>query len=1537
MELTGWEGPDSKLGQFVVQQSNACIRVYAEDPKRIEEDANIELSYAEGGYKRSQLLELLQNATDAMREAPGRIAVVLTGNTLYVANQGRPFTHVGMGTVLASHLSRKGEDDIGQFGLGFKSVLAVTDAPMIFSRTGSFAFDRDWARTQMQEHGLESERYPVLRMARPIDPKQAAGEDRTLAHLMGWAATVIRIPVQKGRRELAASLKAFPAPFMLFANQVSELRLEDTEASETRTFRRSVDRDKHVLWDNEDRSVWVIGRRIHTLSASARRDAGDLIRRRNVELAWAAPIEGRGRITLGEFWAHFPTGLRTTLVGILNAPWKLSADRLSMLDGDYNKELLVGVLPGLVRETLPALMLPEDPGSILDPLPARGREARSWGDEIINEPLMRLIANSDCLPDRTGRLRHPTKIILQPKDLQKDWVKEWSPQDPTRWVHESVDSLAERRAKAERLSGMVGGGSATLTSWLEAAVSRGRPDAPSSAAAIRLAARVVRDDPSRAVEVRRAKILLLEDGTLAEPRQGRVFLRDSDSSSGHDFLHAALVHEAGVVDALAVLGIEVLDKAGELRAGLQSRPHQHQWREIWALIDHVNPETTLAVLQEELGPDLVERVHARSKSGRWQPLSKMFLAGDVIPADGRRDADFLIDPSYHARHTDLLTRCGAVSSPRLVRESSEPWVRSYEALRSEAYRNRFKSGPQPSPDTIVVRGPEVAWPLEAMAHLTTQGRTALTSAVLRLGAPSNWTVMSRSRQKFPPREYANPVVYRINELGVLPTTAGPAMVKLCLHPDSPLPDAFPKADVSSRWAELLQLPHDVSGWDPEYWNAFIPFAEHQRPEQIAIVYVHAARAGHGRPDQLLALVGPQQVAKRKADTIAVTSNEEVMRSLLLAKIPALLVAEDDLTPLTESWKLADGRDMLKEQIVAVPDSDPVLLLDKFPPLRLYDAEIPDLDSLEVQTCSAIDVLVSTPQGQQSRGTQGHREGSRILVVNGRDAQLLQRVGSILEVRFDIRSILEEMARMASNSRIAEIREQETIPEKLVAAVGDVALREHVPSTAISDLEGPGRTALTPAELGELAHAVHGYDVLKELRAELAAAGLNPPNRWSGDREARKFVESLGFPLDYAGFGRSSLSPTLDVEGPVNLPDLHPYQVKVVERIHGLLTQSSENRRGMVTLPTGAGKTRVAVEAVVRLVTQERLTGPVIWIVDTEELCEQAVQAWSYVWRALGRGPMQITRFWGTNDAAEAEPGVFQVVVCTIDKIRNAVGNPKYDWLPHPGLIIIDEAHGAIAPSYTEVLNWLGESKSLRGLDTPLLGLTATAFRGHNETETDRLVKRFGGNKLDAGVFGDEEPYAHLQRQGVLARVRQKALEGIAIHLTEKARQHFQQMRSLSREVEAELGQNKARNRAILESLLDQPEDWTTLLFATSVEHANALAAELSYYDVPARPIHSGTDIALRRRYIEQFRAGDVRVLTNYSVLAQGFDAPRVQAVYVTRPTFSPNVYQQMIGRGLRGPKNGGSDEVLIVNVSDNLVQFGDQLAFHHFDHLWSRG
>ena len=156
----------------------------------------------------------------------------------------------------------------------------------------------------------------------------------------------------------------------------------------------------------------------------------------------------------------------------------------------------------------------------------------------------------------------------------------------------------------------------------------------------------------------------------------------------------------------------------------------------------------------------------------------------------------------------------------------------------------------------------------------------------------------------------------------------------------------------------------------------------------------------------------------------------------------------------------------------------------------------------------------------------------------------------------------------------------------------------------------------------------------------------------------------------------------------------------------------------------------------------------------------------------------------------------------------------------------------IALSYTNVFRWLGGESITTRMTTPLLGLTATAYRGHNEEETKRLVGRYSHNKLDDGVFGDDEPYHYLQQRGVLARVQQRVLSGMDIAWTPELERHLGQFAALPRDVENSVGQNFERNQAILDSITSQPDDWTTLLFAKPVEHARALAVELSYYEAP---------------------------------------------------------------------------------------------------------
>ncbi len=433
----------------------------------------------------------------------------------------------------------------------------------------------------------------------------------------------------------------------------------------------------------------------------------------------------------------------------------------------------------------------------------------------------------------------------------------------------------------------------------------------------------------------------------------------------------------------------------------------------------------------------------------------------------------------------------------------------------------------------------------------------------------------------------------------------------------------------------------------------------------------------------------------------------------------------------------------------------------------------------------------------------------------------------------------------------------------------------------------------------------------------------------------RIVNDLGFPGDYAGTKGETLPPLEKVPGPTLFPRLHDYQERLARKAVELLTKY-DAPRAMLCLPTGAGKTRVAAEAVIRVIKERGLGGrPVLWIAQSEELCEQAVQSWSFVWSKVGPDEqLIINRLWSGREAASSKDTA-QLVVATDAKLEACLDSPEYAWLRNPALVIVDEAHTSITPRYTRILTSMG--LTFRETSRPLLGLTATPYRGFNETETKRLADRFGQNRLDDGIFESGDPYAELQELGVLAQVDHRQLEGMTLTLTEEDLRQataFEGAR-LPSSVEEKLGRDIERNQMLIREIEALPETSPVLLFATSVNHAKLIAAQLNDRGIKSAAIDSGTPDSERRTLIEKFRRKQIRVLTNYGVLAQGFDAPATEVVIVTRPTYSPNVYQQMIGRGLRGPKNGGKETCLILDVADNIINYDRQLAFTQFEYLWS--
>src|SRR4051794_23844552 len=120
---------DPELLEAVEEERDSAVAAYRAKPILIREHLNQEESFRTGGYASRQLLELVQNAADAIHRGgkPGRIELRVDGDTLYCANEGEAITHPGIVALCNAFVSDKRGDEIGRFGLGFKSVLSVTD------------------------------------------------------------------------------------------------------------------------------------------------------------------------------------------------------------------------------------------------------------------------------------------------------------------------------------------------------------------------------------------------------------------------------------------------------------------------------------------------------------------------------------------------------------------------------------------------------------------------------------------------------------------------------------------------------------------------------------------------------------------------------------------------------------------------------------------------------------------------------------------------------------------------------------------------------------------------------------------------------------------------------------------------------------------------------------------------------------------------------------------------------------------------------------------------------------------------------------------------------------------------------------------------------------------------------------------------------------------------------------------------------------------------------------------------------------------
>ncbi|MGW2287159.1 DEAD/DEAH box helicase [Streptomyces phaeochromogenes] len=1575
----------------VVDQSSRVLKTYAVDPGLIPEHANGERRITQGGYGDRQLFELVQNAADEIAAQPGgSVHAVLTDTHLYCANEGDPVTPEGAETILRMSMSGKRGGQIGRFGVGVKSVLVVTDAPEFFSRTGGFGFDRAWSYEQIRSVPGVVERYgqafdaPVLRMARPLDEQRERAVDPILDELLTWATTVVRLPLLAGAddrlgldmhggraRNHGQQREEFPNGFQLFSPHVAKVVLEDRRPRPLarRVLTTEQSGDLHTVVEERTGKPtatdhWRVFTLTHEPSPDARADAGELHDRLSLDLAWAVPDlvkepesglyvspKARGR---GRFWSFFPTKYEMSLSGILNGAWKTNEDRQNLLDSSPFNQEMIKVAAALVVDALPSLAPGEDPAAYLPLLPGRVKEAISWADEFLTREIWARAAVRPSLPDQDGVLRVPTELRVHPsfdkdqKRLAGGWLRMWHdcPGRPSNWLHPSTEVNVLRSGKVEHILGTAGHGRTDVREWLEALVESGSVEA--SAVAIRILAEMIEVQSPYVEEARKARIVLTEEHGLVAPVHGRVFRRADQGGLPESLVYVVdgIAQDRSLAHALNILGIREADVEGRFVSVLDQGFDGYgdaEWERFWELFRQAGGRRLSHRVLERV-PTPRETLRVRTADGKFRPVRDCMLPDAVV--DTRRDPSIAVDKVFHSDDLSFFPEIGLRERPSTgVRPEGEAWFEEYrEAVHSAYLRSLDERAPRPSLNRMKVEGSAIGGPLHLFRFLSEESRAAFLKALADDDVVDNWT-RQIGAQASTRQAVVSPIRWMLKKYGTVATSQGIKPLKEAVGPQlAAYRDVLPVADISPEKARKLRLPTTIDEVPADRWDTLLDEVSVSEDDGfVGATYVMLTRFGANFPEDSLTRcrIGDAWGAHPDAEiTVAVGAAE--YRALRAEQLPALLVTTpEDSELMIEKWGMLRYADVISKETREVPDGDPVPLVELYPSLRQR------LNSTNrnclVQRCTELDEVTRTPNGALPAVLDAVRQGDTVKVRVPLDAEpmlrLIDRELGLGLGAAGCRSVLEHQDRMARDSEmkaaLKAVREAEDVVAKIELLIGAEALRSGLPDGLMdAELGETGGVEPSGRRIAQMAFNAHGDGVLKEHARDIQAKFPNAPVTYTGSSNAVTFVSDLKLPGSFAG-SRAPAPPAFEtVDGPQDFPRLHDYQEDLVRNISHLLDRLTP-QRGMLSLPTGAGKTRVTAEAVIRWVKQVGdLEGPLLWIAQTEELCEQAVQSWKFVWSKVGaERPLTISRLWNAYEVGDVTDHP-HLVVATDAKLERCLESEQYAWLRQAALVIVDEAHTAISKRYTGILGQLG----LTQYETRrhLLGLTATPFRNTNEEETRRLVSRFGNRRLDEDVFPSGDPYRDLQDWGMLAEVEHRTLEGGQIELTRDERAHADRMATLSWAAEQRLADDHARSRRIVDEVAGLPEDWPTLLFATSVDHARYLAAMLNDRGIRSAAVDSNTSPQDRRRRIEDFRKKRIRVLTNYGVLTQGFDAPATRVVVVARPVYSTNRYQQMIGRGLRGPKNGGKETCLILNVSDNIANYDTQLAFTQFEHLWSR-
>jgi DNA repair protein RadD len=376
--------------------------------------------------------------------------------------------------------------------------------------------------------------------------------------------------------------------------------------------------------------------------------------------------------------------------------------------------------------------------------------------------------------------------------------------------------------------------------------------------------------------------------------------------------------------------------------------------------------------------------------------------------------------------------------------------------------------------------------------------------------------------------------------------------------------------------------------------------------------------------------------------------------------------------------------------------------------------------------------------------------------------------------------------------------------------------------------------------------------------------------------------------------------------------LFTHQRGIANRILDLIVGSDKGC--IVHMPTGSGKTRTAMWTICRIITEHRLR--CCWITYNKTLISQAINEFQKAWHSKGDGNCRIGYITGEKETADLSQ--VNMLFSSFGKlsIDSRTEDRKYISMiaQNADVIFIDEAHETQAE---------GRGIAIRAIrfmnpKVKVIGLTATPGKspeGFRDEDYD-LADHFKQNKVILDIEGYNNPIDYLLDNGYLSRPS-----------------YF--------EIENNWGGDSLAEVLEIVALVKRHSEYHNkiIVFCSSVDTSKRCSALISLLGMPSFHVDGDTDEASRTRIREEFNtpSNATSVLFNCNVLATGFDAPLTTLVLICRQVNSVVLLSQMIGRGLRGPRAGGTSKVEIGLVLNRRDPDSLSIAkmFMNWEHLWS--